>query len=82
MVVRKTIADVSRGAICTWRVVCGERGRGMESCRGWSVGKAVVAAAAVGSDGDGAIDGASTDAGMMRGMLGLRYLALKPIRLL
>ena len=82
MVVRKTIADVSRGVICTWRVVCGERGRGTESCRGWSVGDAEVAAAAVGSDGDGATDGASTDADMMRGMPELRYSALKSIRLL
>lgn len=68
MVDRKTIVDVSRGVICTWRVVCGERGRGTESCWGWSVGDAQVAAAAVGSGGECARDGASEEADMIRGM--------------
>ena len=45
MAVRKTIVDVSRGVTCKWRVVCGERGRGMESCFGWSVGDGEDAAA-------------------------------------
>ena len=46
MVVRKTMVDVSRGVICIWRVVCGERARGTESCWGCSVGDAVVEATA------------------------------------
>lgn len=52
MVVRKTMVEVSRGVICMWRVVCGERGSGMESCWGWSVGGAGVEATAVGAGGD------------------------------
>ena len=70
MVVRKTIVDVSRGVICIWRVVCGERGRGTESCLGWSVGTAeVTMAAAIGSGGICTADGVSDDADIMRGML-------------
>ena len=51
VVVKNTILDVLRGVICTWRVVCGERGRGMESCWGWSVGDIDVEVGAVGSGG-------------------------------
>lgn len=68
MVVKKTIVDVSRGVICRWRLVCGERGSGTESCWGWSVGDAGVAAAVIASDGDCARDGASEVADMIRGM--------------
>ena len=68
MVVRKTIVDVSSGVICMWMVVCGERGSGTESCWGWSVGDAGVEAAAVGSDGECAGDGASEEVGMIRGI--------------
>ncbi len=68
MVVRKTMVDVARRVICTWRVVCGERGRGIESCWGWRVGDAGVAAAAMRSDGGCAGDGAFGDVGMMRGI--------------
>lgn len=68
MVVRKTMVDVSRGVICMWRVVCGDRGRGTESCWGWSVGDAGVAAAVVGSEGESARNGASVDTDMMRGI--------------
>lgn len=78
MVVKKTIVDVSRGVICMWRVVCGERGRGTESCWGWSVGDAEGAAAAVGSDSICARDGASEDADIISGMSDFRYLVLKP----
>lgn len=78
VVVRKTIVDVFRGVICIWRVVCGERGRGTESCLGWGVGIAeVTAAAAVGSGGDCAMDGASEDADIMRGISGVRIPVLK-----
>ena len=63
MDVRKTIVDVSRGVICKWRVVWGERGRGMESCFGWSVGDAEDTAAAVVSGGGCAWAGASADPG-------------------
>ena len=69
------MVDFSRGVICMWRVVCGERGRGTESCWGWSVGDGdgeEVPAAAVDSEGDCAGDGASRDAGMMRGMSSVR----------
>lgn len=79
MVVRKTIVDVWRGVICTWRVVCDERGRGTDSCWGWSVGDAEVAAVAVGSDGDCGRDGASEDADMMRGMPDVRYHMLDTV---
>lgn len=73
VVVRKTIVDVSMGVTCIWRVVCGERGRGTESCLGWSVGIAeVTAAAVVGPGGGCAVDGASEDADMMRGMSGVK----------
>ena len=59
----------SSGVICMWRVVCGERGRGTESCWGWSGGDGEDApAAAVISEGDCAEDGASKDTGMMRGI--------------
>ena len=51
VVVKKTILDVWRGVICTWRIVCGERGRGMESCWGRSVGGIDVKVGAVGSGG-------------------------------
>ena len=79
MVVRKTIVDVSRGVICKWRVVCGERGRGMESCFGWSVGDAEDMAATVGS-GDGCgWGGASEDVDMIRGMSGVRSSVLQSI---
>ena len=71
MAVRKTIVDVSRVVICKWRVVCGERGRGMASCFGWSVGDAGVTAAAVVSGGGCAWDGAFEDADMMRGISGV-----------
>ena len=67
MAVRKTIVDVSSGVICKWSVVWGERGRGMESCFGWSVGDAEDMAAAVVSGGGWAWDGGSDDADMMRG---------------
>lgn len=79
MVVKKTIVDVLRGVICMWRVVCGERGRGMESCWGWSVGDAEVAAATGGSEGDCAMGEASEDADMMRGISEVRYYVLKPL---
>ncbi len=72
MVVRKTMVDVARRVICTWRVVCGERGRGIESCWGWREGDAGVAAAATRSDGGCAGDGAFEDVGMMRGISGVR----------
>lgn len=49
VVVKKTIVDVWRGVICTWRFVCGERGRGMESC--WGRGGIDVEVGAVGSGG-------------------------------
>lgn len=52
MVVRNTMVDVSRGVICRWRVVCGERGSGTESCWGWSESGAEVAAAVVVPEGD------------------------------
>ena len=68
MAVRKTIVEVSRGVICKWRVVCGERGRGMESCLGWSVGDAEDMAAVVVSGGGCAWGGASEDADIMRGI--------------
>ena len=68
MVVKKTIEDVSRGVICTWRFVCGERGRGIESCLGWSVGSAEATAASVGSGGGCVWDGASDDVDIMRGI--------------
>lgn len=68
MVVRNTMVDVSRGVICRWRVVCGERGSGTESFWGWSEGGAEVAAAVVGSEGNWATGGASEDADMMRGI--------------
>ena len=79
MAVRKTIVDVSRGVICKWRVVCGERGRGMESCFGWSVGDAGVMAAAVVSGGGCAWGGASEDADMMRGISGVRSSVIQSI---
>ncbi len=72
LVVRKTMVHVVRRVICTWRVVCGERGRGIESCWGWRVGDAGVAAAAMRSDGGCARDEASEDVGMMRGISGVR----------
>lgn len=72
MVVKKTMVDVSRGVICTWRVVCGERGRGMESCWGWRVGDAEIAAAAVGFGGD-CVEGAD----MKRGILYVRFYVIK-----
>ena len=72
MAVRKTIVDVSSGVICKWRVVWGERGRGMESCFGWSVGDAEDMAAAVVSGGGCAWDGGFDDADMMRGMSDVR----------
>ena len=62
------MVDVSRGVICAWRVVCGERGRGIESCWGWSVGETEVEVAALGSDGACAGVGGSEDGGMMRGI--------------
>lgn len=75
VVVKKTMVDVARGVICIWRVVCGERGRGTDSCLGWSVGVAeFTAAAAVGSGGECAMDAASEDADMMRGMSVLESL--------
>lgn len=76
VVVMNTMVVVSRGVICTWRVVCGERGRGRESCWGCCVGDAEVAAAAVGSGSDRARDGASTDLDMIRGMSEVRYYVL------
>ena len=76
MVVRKTKVDVSRAVICMWRVVCGERGRGMESCWGWRVG-ATDGAAAVGSGFVCARDGTSEDAGTMRGMSDVRCYLLE-----
>ena len=79
MVVRKTIVDVSRRVICKWRVVCGERGRGMESCFGWRVGDAEDMAAAVVS-GCGCTWGeTSEDADMIRGMSGVRSSVLQSI---
>ena len=71
--------EVSRGVICTWRVVCGERGRGRESCWRCCVGDAEVAAADVGSGGDRARDGPSTDVDMIRGMSEVKYYVLKYI---
>lgn len=52
VVVRKTMVDVSRGVICIWRVVCGERARGTESCWGCSVGDAMVEATAGDAGGE------------------------------
>ena len=67
------MVDFSRGVICMWRVVCGERGRGTESCWGWSVGDGEDAlAAAVESEGDCSGDTASKNAGITRGMLSIR----------
>ena len=69
--------DFSRGVVCMWRVVCGERGRGTEKCWGWSVGDAEDGPAAVESEGDCARDEASKDAGMIRGMSSVRECGLK-----
>lgn len=77
VVVRKTIVDVSMGVIWIWRVVCGERGRGTESCLGWSEGIAeVMAAVVVGSGGICAMDGASKDADVIRGISGVKTYVL------
>lgn len=52
MVVRITMVAVSSGVICIWRVVCGERGSGMESRWGLTVGDVVVEATVVGVGDD------------------------------
>ena len=79
VVVRKMRVDVSRGVICKWSVVCGERGRGTESCFGWSVGDAEDMAAAVDSSGGYACGGASEDADIMRGITDVRSYMLQPM---
>ena len=76
MVVRKTMVDVSRCVICTWRFVWGERGRGPESCWGWSVGDARVAAAIAGSSVECEREGAS-EVDMMRGMSDVERYMIK-----
>lgn len=80
MIVRKTMLDVSRRVICRWRFVCGERGRGTESCWGWSVGEASVAAAVVDPDGECERELESGDADMMRGMSDVERYMLKSAR--
>lgn len=77
MVVRKIRVDVARDVICKWSVVCGERGRGMESCFGWSVGNAEDIAAAVVSGGGCAWGGASEDADITRGISDVRSYMLQ-----
>ena len=77
MAVRKTIVDVSRGVICKWRVVCGERGRGIQSCFGWRVGDAEVMGAAVVSGGGCAWGGAFEVRDIMRGMSEVRGYMLQ-----
>lgn len=65
--------DFSRGVICMWRVVCGERGRGTDSCCGGCAGgDALEAPASVESEGECIRDETSRDAGMMRGILSFR----------
>lgn len=80
MVARKTIVDVLRGVICAWRVVCGERGRGMESCWGWSVGDTEVEVAVLDSGGVCAGAGGSEDGDMMRGISQVRRSGLKSFK--
>ena len=77
MAVTKTIVEVSRGMICKWRVVCGERGRGMESCFGWSMGDVEDVAVVVVSGGGCTWGGASEDADIMRGMSDVRSYMLQ-----
>ena len=73
VVVKKITVDFSRGVICMWRVVCGERGRGTESCWGGGAdGDALKAPASVESEGECTRDETSRDAGMMRGILSFR----------
>ena len=72
------MVDFSRGVICMWRVVCGERGRGTESCWGWRGGDGEdVPGAAMISEGDCAADGASKDTGMRRGMSSVKQTLLR-----
>jgi hypothetical protein len=63
MVVRKIRVEVARGVICRWRIVWGERGRGME--RWWGVRFGVVRFA-LGAEGAKRVgwDGASMMSGM------------------
>ena len=50
---RKTRVEVVRAVIWRWRVVCGVRGRGRESCLGLSVGETVSGEVDEGSGGGG-----------------------------
>ncbi len=63
MVVRKMRVEVARGVICRWRVVWGERGRGME--RWWGVRVGVVR---FGLGAEGAERVGLDEASMMSGM--------------
>ncbi len=63
MVVRKMRVEVARGVICRWRVVWGERGRGMERWWGVRVGVVRFGLGAEGAERVG-WDGASMMSGM------------------
>ncbi len=63
MVVRKMRVEVARGVICRWRVVWGERGRGMERWWGVRVGVVRFGLGAEGAERVG-LDGGSMMSGM------------------
>lgn len=52
VVVRKVKVEASRQVVWMWRVVCGERGRGMDNCFAAEVGATVVIVSGADCDDD------------------------------